>query len=244
MVSPTQNHEAFRTTHWSLVLEAGDLQKPGSNQAFEQLYLLYWKPLYSFLRLQGHQPQDSEDLVQGLFQHLVQRREFFQKADRNRGRFRSFLLGALRNFLSDVKAKESAMKRGGGSQLLPLDVPTMEQSVDETKNVDPGEEFDRSWAMIVLEEAIAGLKAKLATRGRSEEYEVVFSYISGKSGATSPGELARQLGVSEPAFKMKATRMRQAFGRALREVVGKTVASSADLPEELAYLKGLMKKSL
>jgi len=244
MVPSTQRSAEFRTTHWSLVLEAGEVERPGSNQALEELCSIYWKPLYAFLRFRGYPPQDSEDLVQGLFHHLLHRREFFKKADENRGKFRSFLLGALKNFLSDLKAKESALKRGGGEKPLSFDVHEAEKWMGEQGEEDPTEEFDRRWAMTVLGQALARLEARSKARNQLEEYRSLFSYISGKSGATPPSALARELGVTEDAFKMKASRLRRALSRAIREVVAETVASPVDVDDELAYLKGLMKKTL
>ena len=239
----TENFEPFRTTHWSLVLEAGEVQNPGSQQALEGLYRIYWKPLYTFLRRRGHQQQDSQDLVQGLFLHLIQKRQFFKRADKNRGQFRSFLIGALKNFLSDTTAKETAIKRGGGAILISLDVEELEKRVGNSGVEDPIEEFDRRWAMTVLEEALTRLRAKAETRGQLHEHETVFAYISGKCGATQPKAMADQLRVSEDAFKMKASRMRKALSLSLREVVTETVASRADVAEELTYLKGLMKNA-
>ena len=236
----TENYEPFQTTRWSLVLEAGDVQNSDSQLALEGLCRIYWKPLYAFLRRRGYQQQDSQDLVQGLFLHLLNKREFFQRADKNRGQFRSFLLGALKHFLADTNAKESALKRGGGSTQIPLDVEQFEKIVDASAATDPITEFDRRWAMTVLDEALQRLKAKAEARGQLHEHETVFSYISGKSGSSQPKAVADLLNVSEDAFKMKASRMRKALSLSLREVVTETVATRADIAEELTYLKGLM----
>ncbi len=243
MVSSTEKFEPFRATHWSLVLEAGEVESSSSDQALEALVRLYWKPLYTFLRRRGHQPQDSQDLVQGLFQHLLQRREFFKRADKNRGQFRSFLLGALKNFLADSKAKEAAIKRGGGAPRIELDVHALEESLADVGAEDPTEEFDRRWAMTVLEEALKRLRDKAMARGQLDEHEEVFAYISGKGGTASPSVMAKKLGVTEDAFKMKASRMRKALSLSLHGVVSETVANHADIPEELVYLKGLMRKA-
>ena len=225
-------------------MEAGKVQNPASDQALEGLYLIYWKPLYTFLRRSGYQPQDSQDLVQGLFYHLLQKRGFFQRADRSRGQFRSFLLGALKNFLADAKAKDAAIKRGGGATHLSLDFRSLEESICDSGTDDPAEEFDRRWAMTVLEEALRRLRTKAETRGQLQEHETVFAYISGKCGATTPRSMAEKLSVSEDAFKMKASRMRKALSLSLREIVTETVASRTDVSEELIYLKRLMKNLL
>ncbi|MDA7525723.1 hypothetical protein N8525_01035 [Verrucomicrobiales bacterium] len=242
MGSSTENYEPFRTTHWSLVIEAGHVKSSHSDQALEALCHLYWKPLYTFLRRRGHQPQDSQDLVQGLFHHLIQKREFFNRADKNRGRFRNFLLGALKNFLSDNKAKEKAIKRGGRTPQIELDIHLIEDSLVDVGMDDPTEEFDRRWAMTVLEEALKRLRNKAEARGQLDEHEQVFGYISGKGGTTDLNVLAKRLGVTEDAFKMKASRMRKALSLGLHGVVSETVERRDDVPEELAYLKGLMKK--
>ena len=242
MGSPSENHEPFQTTHWSLVIEAGNVSSAHSDRALEALCQLYWKPLYTFLRRRGYQPQDSQDLVQGLFHHLIQKREFFNRADKNRGQFRSFLLGALKNFLSDQKAKETAIKRGGGEPRIELDVHAIEESLVDTGMEDPTKEFDRRWAMTVLEEALNRLRKKAEARGQLAEHEQVFAYISGKDGSTDLNDLADRLGVTAEAFKMKASRMRKALSLSLHGVVSETVEKRDDVPEELAYLKGLMKK--
>jgi DNA-directed RNA polymerase specialized sigma24 family protein len=240
----SDSYEEFRTTHWSRVLEAGEVHRPGSNQALEELYLAYWKPIYTYLRRRGNQPQDCQDLVQGFFLHLLERREFFLKADQHRGKFRSFLLGALKNFLSDVKAREAALKRGGGVPHLSLSYEGVEEWIGDPSKEDAMEEFDRRWAMTVLEQTLARLKSQAELQGRSREYQAVFSYISGKTGATPPGTLASELGITEGAFKMKASRLRKTLGQTIREVVAETVSGPAEVADEVAYLKQLMKKIL
>ena len=225
-------------------MEAGATQGTRSGEALEALCLTYWKPLYAFLRRRGHSKQDSQDLVQGLFHHLLQRREFFKRADRNQGQFRCFLLGALKHFLADTKAKESALKRGGGTAArIALDIDAMDEVLGDPNSEDPSEAYDRQWAMTALNEAVQRLRTKAEKANQVELHEIVYAYISGKLGKRSPRELASELELTEDAFKMKATRMRQALRASLNDVVAETVADFSALPGELAYLKGLMIKS-
>jgi len=227
----------FTTTHWSVVLAAGLSASPQATDALEKLCRTYWLPLYSFVRRHGHSPHDAQDLTQAFFAKLLEK-NFWSRADPHKGRFRSFLLTALRQFLADERDRAQTIKRGGGLTFLPLDEQLAETRYLEAPGdgVSPEKVFDRQWAAAVLEQARARLREECIVAGKGELYERLKFVESGEASAFTYAELAAQLGMTESAIKSVVSRLRQRFGELLREEVAHTVAAPADLDEEIRYL--------
>ena len=172
----------FATTHWSVVLEAADTANAGANEALERLCTTYWYPLYAYVRRQGYSPQDAEDLIQSFLARVLDR-NLFRLADPNRGRFRSFLLGVLKHFLSDERKKATAQKRGGGAMLIPLDSVLAERQYEQetaTREMSAEMLFDRRWALTVLQRAADRQRAEYVTAGNETLYGSLKQFQGGE----------------------------------------------------------------
>jgi RNA polymerase sigma factor (sigma-70 family) len=226
----------FATTHWSLVLEARG-SSPQSQSALEELCRCYWYPVYAFLRRRGSSPEDSSDLTQGFFATLLEK-EYLDDVDRQKGRFRTFLLTAVSRFASKAHQREHAQKRGGGRKLLSLDVSEGEcryqhEPVDDWT---PEKIFARRWALTILDGALARLRNDHEESGRTALYEALKVYLTGDSGAPPLAEVASRLSMTEGAVKVAVHRLRERYRQALREETGQTVAEPADVEDELKTL--------
>jgi RNA polymerase sigma factor (sigma-70 family) len=227
----------FATTHWSVVRAAAQSTDPQASVALEQLCRVYWYPLYAFLRRQGHSAEDAQDLVQGFFLHLL-RGDILQTAEPGRGRFRSFLLGTLKHFLSDEKGKAEAQKRGGGQQFISWDLASAEsrfrqEPADESS---PDRLFERRWAMTILEQALDHLRAECAADARSELFEQLQGFVTGEKGPVSYAEAAANLDQSLSAVKSAIFRLRRRYHELVRDEVGQTVAEPAEVEGELRHM--------
>jgi RNA polymerase sigma factor (sigma-70 family) len=228
----------FTATHWSLVLEAGQSQTGQSTAALQKLCGAYWYPLYAFVRRQGYDSFDAEDLTQGFFGYLLESKQL-RAADPQLGRFRSFLLCRLKHFLSDECKKARAQKRGGGRFVLSLDAAQAEEwyGVEPTTpELSPDLIFDRRWAMAILERTVARLRAEYLAADRGELYEQLKHFQPGENASQSYAELAAQLGLSESAVKSAIYRLRQRHCHLLREEIAQTVATPSEVDEEIRYL--------
>ncbi len=230
----------FATTHWSVVLEAGGQDTPQSAAALEQLCRTYWYPLYAYLRRTGCNPPDAEDLVQGFFLYLMEG-QILRSVAREGGRFRSFLLGTLKNFVSDQRDKASAQKRGGGRRLVSWESAEAEHRfMLEPANVESAERlFERRWVLALLERAMERLQHECASAGKAELFAHIEGFISGEKGLASYADVAAQMKLSPSALKSVIFRLRQRYHELVREEVGHTVADPAELKDELRHLLGL-----
>ena len=237
----TQDTEArgtwFATTHWSVVLAAGHSSAPGAESALEQLCRTYWYPLYAFLRREGHSVADAEDLVQGFFLHLL-RRDILHTAEPGRGRFRSFLLGTLKHFLSDERGKAEAQKRGGGQQFISWDLASAEHRFQQEPADDssPDRLFERRWALTLLEQALDHLQAECASDAKGVVFEHLRGFVTGEKGPMSYAEAGAKLGLTLSGVKSAIFRLRRRYHELVREEVGRTVAEPAEIEDELRYL--------
>ena len=227
----------FATTHWSVVLAVGHDSSPSAQEALEQLCRVYWYPLYAFLRWQGHGVEEAQDLVQGFFLHLL-RGDILRVAEPGRGRFRSFLLGTLKHFVSDEKGKATALKRGGDQQFISWDLAHAErlfqqEPVDESS---PDRLFERHWALTLLERALEQLRAECLASGRRELFEQLQDFVTGESGPTSYAEAAARLGMSLSAVKSAIFRLRRRYHELVRKEVERTVSGPDEIEEELRHL--------
>jgi RNA polymerase sigma factor (sigma-70 family) len=231
---------AFATTHWSVVLAAGDTASPAARGALETLCHTYWYPLYAYLRRTGCGPEDAEDLVQGFFLKLL-RREILKSVQRDGGRFRSFLLVTLKHFLSDEKERAAAKKRGGEHQFISWNSAAAEhQFLREPLDIEsPDRLFDRRWALVLLEQAMNRLHLESVANGNAEQFVRLKGFVSGEKGDLSYAEAAEQTGLTPSAVKSAIFRLRQRYHELICEEVSQTVAYPNETEEELRYLLGL-----
>jgi RNA polymerase sigma factor (sigma-70 family) len=231
----------FTTTHWSVVLASAQGDSPQAASALEQLCRTYWYPLYAFVRRQGHSPHDAEDLLQAFFARFLEQ-HYLNDVDRSKGRFRSFLLAALRHFLADEWDKATADKRGGRVQFLSLDSESAESRYWEEPATDltPEKLYEQRWACVLLERVMQRLEQDSAEAGKGDFFEALKPFLVGESRSVSYAELAVKFGVSEAAPKMKVQRLRHRYQRLLREEIAHTVASPAEVEDEIRYLFRLL----
>jgi RNA polymerase sigma-70 factor (ECF subfamily) len=230
-------NDRFVTTHWSVVLAAGKVASSEAQEALEVLCQTYWYPLYSYVRRQGHQPDDAQDLTQEFFARLLEK-NYLQSADPERGRFRSFLLSAFKRFLSKERDRERTKKRGGGRKLLPLDFETGERRY----NLEPAHEvtaekiYEQRWALTLLDQVFARLRDELDQAGKQQEFNCLKVYLTGEAGTPSYQEVAAELAMTEGAVKVAVHRLRRRYRALVREEIAQTVAGPGDVDEELRHL--------
>ena len=233
----------FATTHWSVVLAAGSDSSPGAHEALEKLCRIYWYPLYAFLRRQGCQIEEAQDLTQDFFARLLAK-NYLSLADPARGRFRTFLLAGLKNFLLNERRNASRPKRGGGQRFIPLDVADAEgryarEPVDERS---PDKLYDQRWAATVLEQAMARLRQEFSAAGRQRLFEELKIFIWGDRNTVSQVELAVRLELTEAAVHVAVHRLRRRYRELLREQIAQTVSSPAEVDQELRELKAVLSR--
>ena len=235
----------FSTTHWSVVLEAGRGDSPEAAQALERLCAAYWYPLYAYIRRQGHGPDDAQDLVQEFFARFLEK-GYLRYADRNRGRFRSFLLTSLKNFLINDWLKENREKRGGRRQILSLDEVMAESRLagEPATEQPPDALYDRRWAAVLLERAMARLREEFEKSGKRELFDRLKGFVWGEKSGLSFAVMAEELGMTEGAVKVAVHRLRQRYGEVLRREIAQTVATPAEVDEELRYLVSIIRNGL
>jgi RNA polymerase sigma-70 factor (ECF subfamily) len=228
---------SFLTTRWSLVARAASPAEPVARGALEELCGAYWWPLYAYLRRRGIDGERAADLVQGLFAELLAKGRLAQ-ADPERGRFRGWLLAALKYHVAHEDERERAEKRGGGARLLPLDPDEADRrwSLASGSELDPERTFERAWAVSVLDQALARLERRCATEGKAELFAALKPALAGDPDAEGLRELGARLGMSEGAVKVAAHRLRQAWREAVRAEVASTLDDLRDLDDEIRAL--------
>jgi RNA polymerase sigma-70 factor (ECF subfamily) len=231
----------FATTHWSLVVAAGDSRDPQSREALTALCRDYWPPVYSYVRSRGNDVETARDLTQGFFTRLLEK-GYLKEAKRERGKFRTFLLTSVKHFLANEWDREQALKRGGGATLLPLDVDTAEgrHRPEPAHDETPDKIFEKRWALTLLEQVSERLKQEMERSGNLERFERFRPFLTAEGGVSSYRELAQQLGMSEGAVKVAIHRLRRRFGALLREEVAQTVSNPGDVDGELRYLMSVL----
>jgi RNA polymerase sigma-70 factor (ECF subfamily) len=224
-----------------VVLAAKDKESPNSLAALNSLCRTYWPPLYSYVRHKGYSEEDSRDLTQEFFAHLLSN-DFLKNVARGRGRFRSFLLVSLRNFLINEWRKNRAERRGGATPALPLDFAMAEgrYALADNEDLDPRTLFDRQWAHTILEAALARLGEEYATAGKSNVFENLKGCLDSKGEGIPYLTLAERLNTSEGAVKVAVHRLRKRLTRLLREEIARTVETPEEVEEELRYLVKLL----
>lgn len=236
MPSPDQPRQ-FATTRWSLIVAAQADNESDAARALEQLCRDYWYPLYACVRRYGYSAQDAEDLTQAFFARLLAR-DLVGVADRNKGRFRTFLLTALKRFMAQEWEKAKAGKRGGGHVVMSLDTDLAERLYADDAGSDktPDALFQRRWALRLLEAALDRMATDWERRGKSEEFATFKPYLTAERGEVPYPELADQLGRDEGAARVALHRFRQGYRAAVRDEVAQTISTDRDIDDELHLL--------
>ena len=231
----------FVTTHWSVVLTAGGGDSAGARDALSKLCQTYWYPLYAYVRRRNFSPSDAEDLTQEFFARFLEQR-WVADADREKGRFRTFLLSAMNHFLANEWHKARAQKRGGGVPLLPLEFDTAETrySHEPADSVTPEQHFERRWALALLEAVTSRLRAEYEREGKGELFAALHPCLVGDRTTQPYEELARKLGISEGTVKSAVHRLRQRYRQLLRDEIAQTVATPTEVDEELRHLVAVL----
>lgn len=227
----------FVSTRWTVVLTAAEANPTDAADAFGKLYRDYWPPLYAFVRRRGHEPAAAEDITQDFFVALLEKQRL-NGLTREGGRFRSFLLTALKNHLANDWDRVRAAKRGNGVTPLSLDETTAESTYQTLaqETLPPEQLFERQWALNLLQLARTGLESELAVSGKGNLVRVLGPYLLGGTPAGAYSELAAQVGLSEGALKVTIHRLRKRFGELLRQEIARTVDDPAEVSDELRHL--------
>jgi RNA polymerase sigma-70 factor (ECF subfamily) len=215
---------------------AGDSNHPNADEALSSLCRDYWGPLYNFARRKGHSPEDAQDFTQGFIMGLVEK-QGFSAADPERGRFRTFLIGAFCNYLTSARRAQSAQKRGGGHVIIPLDEDLEagfhRHAVD---GKSPELIYDQSWAFAILERVMKLLAEEYSKADRNALFQAIQPQLSGISGRLGYAKVGEALGISESAVAVAVHRMRRRYGEILRAEIAATVASTDEVEDELRHL--------
>jgi RNA polymerase sigma-70 factor (ECF subfamily) len=227
----------FTTTEWSLVLAAAGRDDVRGREALGRLCQVYWYPLYAFVRRQGHGPQDAQDMTQEFFLRLLEK-DYLGDVDRLKGKFRSFLLAALKHFLSKQRARDRTLKRGGGRALLPLDTLSAEDRYrrEPEVNATPERLFERRWALTLLDRVLTRLSEEYDTTGKRAVFAQLQGCLTGGRDSPPYAELAVKLGMTEGAVKVAVHRLRQRYRGVLRDEIAQTVADPAEINDEIRQL--------
>jgi RNA polymerase sigma factor (sigma-70 family) len=232
------------STHWSVVLEAGKTEN--AEAAMGELCQAYWYPIYAFVRRRGYQAADAEDLTQEFFGRLIKTRSF-NRADPQKGKFRFYLLGAMKHFLADERKHRQRLKRGGGATMLSLD-ETMaaeenyQRDLQTDASTDPETAFGKRWGRTLLTLVYDKLRNEFDEKGKGALYQKLVVHISDEGDDLSYKETAEELGISLGAVKAAIYRMRQRYAELFREEVARTVVQEGEVEEEIRYLLGCLEK--
>lgn len=228
---------AFRTTQWTAVLDAARPGTERTQEAFAKIYLDYWYPLYAYIRRRGHSPPDAEDITQNFFLHLIEKQSL-DGLERDGGKFRSFLLRSLDNFLANAWHRARAQKRGDGVQPLSLDAQDGEARYlfEPTESVTPETLFERQWVCTLLAKVIGYLSTECEKSGKGGLFRDLQPHLQGDRQGQPYADVAARHRMSEGAVKVAVHRLRQRYGELLREEITRTVGSPEEVDEELRHL--------
>jgi RNA polymerase sigma-70 factor (ECF subfamily) len=237
----SRNPAQFATTHWSTVLAAGDSAVPGSREALERLCRACWYPLYAFVRGLGKAPEDAQDLTQAFFERLLEK-HYLKDVAREQGRFRCFLITAFKRFLCDQYDRATAAKRGGRFGVQPLAPAEAEHRWHETASLSngPEESFDRAWAEELLRASISRLREECETAHKGAQFEQLKVFLSRPAQRTDYARVGERLGMSPDAVAMAVVRLRRQFRALMRAEIANTVATPAEIDDEMRYLVNLL----
>jgi RNA polymerase sigma factor (sigma-70 family) len=226
---------AFTTTQWSVVLNAQG-ESPLAEEALEKLCRIYWWPLYGFVRRQRYSPEEAQDLTQGFFAMLLERRDL-DAVRREKGRLRSYLLASLKNFLAKAHRRATTIKRGEGRPLVPLDELLARERADlePTDALSADRIYERRWALTLLEQVLARLGEEYRVAGSTRLFEELKQLLADDPDRPSQAQIARELGIAENAVKQAFHRLRQRYRLLLREEIAQTVVAPDDVENELRH---------
>jgi len=235
--------EPFRTTHWTVVLGVARNGEPQGQEAMGKLCQMYWYPLYAFIRRRGHNVEDAKDLTGGFFAHFLSK-NYLKGITVEGGKFRSFLLTLLKNFLADERERVQALKRGGGQTFISIDEdfegngPVLELEDDVT----PADVYDLHWAQKVLDQALTRVRDDCIAKGKENLFDELQSCLTGAEDRLRYVELGTRLAMSENAIKHEVARLRETWRRFLKAEVATTVSSKEEIQSEIQYLKALISR--
>jgi len=235
--APVRAQPVFATTHWSVVLAVTHSDNSQAREALARLCQAYWYPLYAYVRRRGYAAHDAQDLTQAFFARLLER-NWVGDADRERGRFRTFLLTAMSRFLSDEWDKLRAQKRGGGVAHVPVQLDTAETRYGHEPVAEgtPEQFYERRWALTLLDTVLQSLRAEYEHAGKGELFARLNPSLVGGRDAQPYAELATQLGLTEGAVKVAVHRLRKRYRQLLRAEIAQTMAGTEDVDDELRHL--------
>ncbi len=234
----------FTTTHWSLVaaVKPGDASETRAREALEELCQVYWYPLYAFVRRRGYSEHDAQDLTQAFFARIIET-DGFASADCRLGRFRSYLLGAMKHFLANEWQRGQTQKRGGQVKFIEWDAldPEARYTGESQQTEDPDHLFDRAWALETIAGALQALRDEMASAGKGEHFNTLKGSLTGEDELPRE-EVALRLGMSAGAVKVAVHRLRQRLRKLLRAAIAETVSNEAELDDEMRYLVTILRK--
>ena len=227
----------FATTHWTVVLAAGSGNSPRANVALEELCRTYWYPLYAYVRRQGHSREDAEDFTQGFFTRLLEK-NFLEGITNDKGKFRSFLLVAVKRFLANEWDRANRQKRGGGTLILSLDWQDADNryQINPADHLSPDKLYDRAWAVTVLEHVITRLRDEHGAEGKAGLYEQLKPFLMVGKSEIPYAQAAATLKLTEGAVRVAVHRLRRRYRELLREEITQTLANPAQADEEMQAL--------
>jgi DNA-directed RNA polymerase specialized sigma24 family protein len=231
----------FPTTSWSLVLAAAE-PTTSSRAALASLCKMYWPPIYAFIRRTGYDRDQAQDLTQGFFTVLLEK-NYLGDADRERGRFRTFLLAAVKHFLSNQWDRANALKRGGGHMAVPIDPVEAEARYlpEVVQQRTPENLFERRWAFSLLEHVMAKLRLEFAAMDKAEYFDKLSIFLNGDPKSDHYQALAAEVGASPGALRVAVHRMRRKYRDLLRTEIAKTVSTPAEIDEEIRFLMSVLR---
>jgi RNA polymerase sigma-70 factor (ECF subfamily) len=229
----------FAPTRWTQVLRARG-ESAEAKAALGELCTAYWQPVFSFIRAERHDEESARDLTQEFFARLLSRRGL-ETAEPGRGRFRSYLLGAVKHFLAEERRRANAAKRGGGQAAVSLQAGASADTTSELQIADPAAvvpdtHFDREWATTLVDRAVGSLDAEAQAEGKGEQFAVLKPWLLGEVPSLSQADAARELGLSDGAVKVAVHRLRKRFREIVKAEIAQTVGDAAQVAEELRYL--------
>jgi len=242
-ISASVSPGVFATTHWSVVLSAGQEDSPQAAAALEKLCHAYWYPLYAYVRRRGYSSEDAQDLTQGFFARLLER-DYVKQAERERGKFRTFLLTTLSHFLADDWDRAHRLKRGGDREVISIDALTAEERyrLEPADLADPVKLFERRWATTLLEQALAQLEREYVERGKGGFFAELHAFLLVEQAEDTFAQAAARLGMTTAAMKMAVSRMRERCRELLRTEILQTTASPKEADEEYQALRAVLRQ--
>lgn len=241
--SDASRPRVFPNTRWSVVLAARRLGTPESGAALEAICRLYWPPLFAYVRRYGYAEADAKDLTQEFFRQLLEKR-WLDDVDREKGKLRTFLMVALKGFMSKERRRAQAQRRGGGHAHAEYDTEFAESKFAADKNTPgPDEAYDRQWALTLLDLAMERLRLEFVAAGRSDHFQVLKGCLTAERGAIDYAAVAAKIGMNESAARVAVHRLRKRFREVYREEIAQTLCEGANPEEEMRHLAAALARA-